>query len=300
MIIAIKLSLSDFYIQKPRSQFYIYGSIKIYMQFINNPSLKHYFFKDVVRINYLQDVEPQLISDYGYTYIMVRYGKFKAFDYKGNTLEIPKVFIKGTGDFFNVQAFKDSSWLTFELPNHVLHNITKIHSTINRNKLIDLALYVDLDIINSLYKHLREANGIEEIVAIIDYHLRDYYKDWSALLPSVEVVDYIFNKKGMLPVKELTKKFPYSERTLERIFHKEVGATPYRFICLVRFNYIIRELQKNEYKTLTELIQQYDYYDQSHFEKDFKKFLGQSIKEYKNDFNPLLEKGLSRAYIKTN
>jgi AraC-like DNA-binding protein len=45
-------------------------------------------------------------------------------------------------------------------------------------------------------------------------------------------------------------------------------------------------------------MEKYDYYDQSHFEKDFKKFLGQSIKEYRNDNNPLLMNGLSRAYIK--
>ena len=66
----------------------------------------------------------------------------------------------------------------------------------------------------------------------------------------------------------------------------------------MRFNYIIRELQKNEHESLTLLIEQYNYYDQSHFEKDFQKFLGQSIKEYKNDNNPLLTNGLSRAYLK--
>jgi AraC-like DNA-binding protein len=58
----------------------------------------------------------------------------------------------------------------------------------------------------------------------------------------------------MLTVKELSQVFPYSERSLERIFHKEVGATPYRFICLVRFNYIIRALEKNEHESLADLI----------------------------------------------
>jgi AraC-like DNA-binding protein len=102
----------------------------------------------------------------------------------------------------------------------------------------------------------------------------------------------------MLSVNELTEVFPYSERSLNRIFNKEVGASPYRFICLVRFNYIIRELEKSEHISLTSLIEQYNYFDQSHFEKDFQKFLGQSIKEYKNDNNPLLTNGLSRTYVK--
>jgi AraC-like DNA-binding protein len=229
---------------------------------------------------------------------MLRYGTIEAFNYKGKKVEVPEVFIKGTGDFFTVKAYKNSSWLSFELPNHILHNVTKIHSKKNRNTFIDLNLYVDEDIVTSLYESLRNINSIDEITKIADQHLRDYYKEWAVLQPSVEIVQYILNKKGMLPVKELSEVFPYSERSLERMFHKEVGASPYHFICLVRFNYIIRELEKKEHDSLTVLIEQYDYYDQSHFEKDFKKFLGQTIKEYKNDNNSLLMSGLSRSYIK--
>lgn len=270
------------------------------MKFINKNNFSHPFYKDIIRIDYIQDMPPQLISDYGYTYIMIRYGNIEAFNNKGKKVAIPKVFVKGTGDFFTVKAFKDSSWISFELPNHVLYNITKIHSKKNRNKFIDLNLYVEENIISSLYKSLQFIYNIDEIANKTDTHLRSYYKDWSILQVSVEIVQYIFNKKGMLSVKELSDVFPYSERSIERIFNKEVGASPYHFICLVRFNFIIRELEKEDRKSLKELIEEYDYFDQSHFEKDFKKFLGQSIKEYKNDFNLLLSNGLAREYNKKN
>lgn len=268
------------------------------MQFIHNKNFTHSFYKDVTRINYAEDMSSQLISDYGYTYIMLRYGTIESFNHKGQKVEVPEVFIKGTGDFFTVKAYKNSSWLSFEMPNHILHNVTKIHSIKNRNKLIDLSLYVEEDTINSLYESLRNVDQIEQITTIADNHLRTYYKDWSVMLPSVEIVQYILQKKGMLATKELAEIFPYSEKSIERMFNKEVGTTPYRFICLVRFNYIIRELEKNKHESLTQLIEQYDYYDQSHFEKDFKKFLGQSIKSYKNDNNPLLTNGLARDYVK--
>lgn len=268
------------------------------MDFIHNASFKHHFYKDVTRINYLADMPSQLISDYGYTYIMLRYGNIEAFNYKGEKVAIPKVFIKGTGDFFNVKAYKDSSWLSFELPNYILHNVTKIETTKIRNTLKDLSLYVKEDVVKSLHNTLREVNSIEEITKITDEHLAGYYKDWRVIQPSVEIVDYILDKKGMLPVNELSEVFPYSERSLERLFYKEVGASPYRFICLVRFNYIIRELEKKEHESLVVLIEKYNYFDQSHFEKDFKKFLGQSIKDYKNEYNHLLTNGLSREYVK--
>lgn len=268
------------------------------MQFIHNKNFTHSFYKDVTRINYKEDMSSQVISDYGYTYIMLRYGTIESFNHKGQKVEVPEVFIKGTGDFFTVKAYKNSSWLSFELPNHILHNVTKIHSTKNRNKLIDLSLYVEEDLIKNLYEALRDVHKTEEITRIADQYLRSYYKDWSVLQPSVEIVTYILNKKGMLTVNELSEVFPYSERSIERMFYKEVGSSPYRFICLVRFNYMIREIEKKEHDSLSDLIKQYNYFDQSHFEKDFKKFLGQSIKEYKNDFNPLLTNGLSRAYVK--
>lgn len=268
------------------------------MQFINNSNFRHSFYKDVTRINYLQDASSQLISDYGYTYIMLVYGTIEAFNSDGKKVDVPKVLIKGTGDYFTIKAYKNSSWLSFELPNHILHNVTKIHSTKNRNTLIDLSLYVDEDVIKSLYENLREVHTVNEMTRIADQHLREYYKDWSILQPSVEIVQYILDKKGMLPVQELTEVFPYSDRSLARIFNKEVGASPYRFICLVRFNYIIRELEKKDHCSLANLIAQYNYFDQSHFEKDFQKFLGQSIKAYKSDFNPLLMNGLSREYVR--
>lgn len=270
------------------------------MNFINDPNFKHSFYKDATRIDYTKKMPPLLINDYGYTYLMLRYGRIDAFDKKGRLVEVPSVFVKGTGDYFTVTAYEDSSWLSFELPNHILHNITKIHSTKNRNRLIDLSLYVDEDIVELLYASLRSVKDPNEMAKVADEHLSSYYSEWAAVTPSVPLVQYILEKKGMLSIKELTESFPYSNRSIERIFSKEVGASPYRFICLVRFNYIIRELQVPNHKPLAELIEDYNYFDQSHFEKDFKKFLGQSISAYKNEYNPLLTKGLSREYLSKN
>lgn len=268
------------------------------MIFINDTNFKHSFYKDATRIDYTKKMPPLLINDYGYTYIMLRYGRFDAYDKKGRLIEVPPVFIKGTGDYFSVTAYEDSSWLSFELPNHILHNVTKIHSTKNRNKLIDLSLYVSEETLDLLYASLRDVKDPNKMARVADEHLSDYYKEWSKETPSVKIVNYILNKKGMLTLKELTESFPYSERGLERMFSKEVGASPYRFICLVRFNYVIRELQLPDHKPLADLITEYDYFDKSHFEKDFKKFLGQSLSAYKNEYNPLLTKGLSREYLK--
>jgi AraC-like DNA-binding protein len=268
------------------------------MEFINDTKFDHSFFKDIIRINYQVDMPFQSINDYGYSYIMFTYGRFEAYNHKNQLIHVPKVFVKGTGDFFNVKAYKDSVWISVELPNHTLHNITNLIAKKCRNQLIDLYDYVDKAILDQLYYQLFEANTIQEITTILDNNLYNYYSKWNTDLDSTPIVNHIFNSKGLFSVSELSNRFPFGERTIERMFNKEVGASPYRFICLVRFNYVIRELEKGDYGTLEQLIDDYNYYDHSHFKKDFKKFLGQSINKYKNDFNPLLSSALAREFNK--
>lgn len=112
-----------------------------------------------------------------------------------------------------------------------------------------------------------------------------------------EIVSYIFEKNGLLSKDELINKFPYSECTLERTFNEEVGTSPSQFIRLIRFNFIILEIGQGA-ESISELRNIYNYYDQLHFERVFKKFLGQSIKSYKNDLNPMLTEALAREYVK--
>jgi AraC-like DNA-binding protein len=165
-----------------------------------------------------------------------------------------------------------------------------------RNKLFDLSVYVGRKYALTLYERLYDACTSNDIANTVDEVLKDYYHDWFCERPVQKVLDHILKSKGLLNVRDLLEKFPYSERTLDRIFAREVGVSPHGFITLVRFNYMIREVEEGKYKTLSELVSKYDYYDHSHFEKDFKRFLGQSIKEYKNTFNPLLTNSLKRLY----
>ncbi len=268
------------------------------MEFINDVNFEHSFFKDIIRINYKADMPLQCINDYGYSYIMFRFGDLEAYDYQNNLVPVPKIFVKGTGDYFNIKAYKDSTWISIELPTHSFHNITKLIAKNYRNKLIDLYDYVDSSILDELYNEMHGNQTIESLTQSLDKYLHKFYSSWNLNLNSTLIVDYIYRQKGILPVSMLSEKFPYGERSIERMFNTEVGSTPYRFICLIRFNFIIRELEKQNYISMEELIERYNYYDLSHFEKDFKKFLGQSINSYKNDFNPLLSQALQREYSK--
>lgn len=268
------------------------------MQFINKLDFEHNIFGDIVRINYPQDTPKQLINDFGYSYIMITYGKFRAWEPKGKEIIIPKIFTKCTGDYFLIEAEKNCSWISVELPTHLFHKITDLNAKDSRNNLFNLYNLLPKELLDKIYLKLKYENNIDVITTIFEEELAPYWKNWCSPSKSTPVIDYIFDKKGLLNTKELSTIFPYSKKTLERIFAKEVGASPYNFTCLVRFNNIIRDLQNNLYDSLEDLTTVYNYYDKSHFEKDFKKFLGQSSKSYSNNFNPLLTNSLLRIYNK--
>lgn len=268
------------------------------MNFISSKHLDHPFFKDVVRIDYDRDMPPYLINDYGYTYLMFCYGDFTAINYRDEEVPVPEKLVKSTGDFFNIESGTGNIWITFEIKNHVLHNITGVPAVKSRNIFYNLEDYVNPLILDRLYNRLRDVYDVDQIIEVTDSYLASFYEEWGTPLKSTPIVDFIYKQVGLVSIMELQETFGYSERTLERLFNKEVGASPYRFICLVRFNYVIREIESNPDIPISDLIAQYNYYDHSHFEKDFQKFLGQSVTQYKNDFNPLLTHALARKFLK--
>ena len=101
-------------------------------------------------------------------------------------------------------------------------------------------------------------------------------------------VNYILKKEGMIQVVDLLKIVSLSQKSLEVKFKKIVGLTPGKYIRLTRFIKLMRKYESKEID-INDLIYMYNYYDHSHFIKDFKLFMSQSTKSYfKKDF-PLIK-----------
>lgn len=104
-------------------------------------------------------------------------------------------------------------------------------------------------------------------------------------------IDYITKKEGLLQVNDLLKIIPLSQKTLEVQFKKIVGITPGKYIRHYRFTKLMQKYGSGKY-TIADLMYMFDYYDKSHFSRDFKFFVGQTSNEYfKKDF-PLIKEYL--------
>ncbi|MCH3882339.1 helix-turn-helix domain-containing protein [Tenacibaculum aquimarinum] len=104
-----------------------------------------------------------------------------------------------------------------------------------------------------------------------------------------KAIDFIHKKQGMVSVKNLLEIVPFGQKTLETQFKKMIGLTPSKYMRIYRFKKLMEKYENNKIE-LKDLVYMYNYYDESHFSKDFKAFTSKLPNEYfKEDFSLIKE-----------
>ncbi len=88
------------------------------------------------------------------------------------------------------------------------------------------------------------------------------------------VAEAIYEKAGMTSVSELSLQFGVSRQYLNRVFKQHVLYSLKKFILTVRIMDLVKYRIKQPEISMTELCYRYDYFDQSHFNRDFKRICG--------------------------
>lgn len=102
-----------------------------------------------------------------------------------------------------------------------------------------------------------------------------------------KVIQLIQQKEGLVNISEILEEVNLSQKTLETQFKKVVGLTPGKYVRLYRFIKLMKRYENQEI-AMKDLIYMFDYYDRSHFAKDFKLFMNESPKSYFKKDYPLL------------
>ena len=91
----------------------------------------------------------------------------------------------------------------------------------------------------------------------------------------LKIANEIEVNKGQIRIREITKKYPITDRQLERVFKEKIGLSPKEFINLTRFQYALNEIKNRaSKKSLLEIAFDCGYYDHSHLSNEIKKYSG--------------------------
>ncbi|QMW02499.1 helix-turn-helix domain-containing protein [Spirosoma foliorum] len=125
------------------------------------------------------------------------------------------------------------------------------------------------------------------------------------MLPKAGVYDFVYLRKrmyqsaGLISVETLADEMHVSQKTLERIFKKNVGIPPKEFLRIIRFQELLKRLRNKKgenhasvaKESLLQTAFELGYYDHAHLTKEFKKYSGLLPSELSNFYKTGLSDG---------
>ena len=168
--------------------------------------------------------------------------------------------------------------LLIQLSPYGLYQITRQNQAALADKRLSLA-DIDPTLYRALHRVFVSSETVKELVAACDqilYRRMETRVVADALLCAASVIS---NRYGQIPVNEVARQACYSERQLNRLFLAQIGMTMKGYARLTRFHYVLKQLQKQPC-CLAALSQQAGYFDQAHFDKDFKAISGVAPQRY--------------------
>jgi methylphosphotriester-DNA--protein-cysteine methyltransferase len=101
-------------------------------------------------------------------------------------------------------------------------------------------------------------------------------------------VDVLLKTNGTTPINDILIDDISKRRQLERHFRKQIGISPKQLSKVIRLQATLQMLINQNSETLTEIAYESEYFDQNHFIKDFKEFVGVTPKEFLGNENMVL------------
>ncbi|NJO03402.1 MAG: helix-turn-helix transcriptional regulator [Bacteroidia bacterium] len=90
----------------------------------------------------------------------------------------------------------------------------------------------------------------------------------------------ILSSKGKCSLTDIAKEVHLTKRTLERRFLSETGLLPKQFAKIIQFQNSLTQLSVKDFTSLTDVVFENGFADQSHFIRVFKSFTGKTPKQF--------------------
>lgn len=98
--------------------------------------------------------------------------------------------------------------------------------------------------------------------------------------------DRIVETAGQVSIGSLSADLGWSRRRLVDRFREDIGLAPKVFARVLRFNHAVETLKAGDLRRLSDVALDCGYYDQAHFDRDFRAFAGVSPTELVRTLRP--------------
>lgn len=143
--------------------------------------------------------------------------------------------------------------------------------------------------VNKLEQNIIRATGTHQRIEIIENFLLDKLNKQATIDKIVKMtVDALLSTNGSASINTILKADLSKRRQLERNFIKQIGVSPKQLGKVIRLQTALKMLLNEKSESLTRIAYESDYFDQSHFTKDFKEFTGIKPKEFLGNENMAL------------
>lgn len=193
-----------------------------------------------------------------------------------NDRPLPQAFIYGqTTRYTEHKAMKSFRNIGVYFQPTALKSIFGIDANELTNQHIDINELIKTNITDQLLN----TNTAEQRIKLLSSYLIQQAEQRKAENEKVNFATSQLQIGVSLPT--IQKELNLSERSLERYFKQHIGISPKLYARINRFQSALENIRQTQVNKLTNIAYQNDYFDQSHFIREFKEFAGTSPKHFK-------------------
>lgn len=143
---------------------------------------------------------------------------------------------------------------------------------IDAKEFRNLNIPLDDLVSNSILEQLSDAKSSYEIVETLsDFLQTQILQSYSVSQNAKWALNLLQGGKSL---KEVQEEMKISERSLERLANQYIGMNPKMYSRIMRFQNSLNLLKTAHFDSILDLALENEYFDQSHFNREFKEFAG--------------------------
>lgn len=235
--------------------------------------IKNYFV--IETDNYVDFLPMERVFPIGNATLVFHYGSPSKFKTKNQNeyIESNLVICGQQTNYYDLSLAGKTGMILIVFKSHGVNSFFNFPATELLNKNLSLSDLVKNDAIELEDKLFNSTNNKQRIIHIEDYLIRRLIqnRDFERVEHAVKMIE---NFKGKIKTEDIAQEVCLGIKQFERIFSNHVGLNPKKFISIIRFQNVLQ--MKREFKEINMYQLAFDngFYDQSHFNHEFKNFTG--------------------------